>query len=1026
MDPAHKCTTCGAELVSSAFGSLCLKCLGRLGFRAETAEAAAGGRLRLGDYELLEEIARGGMGAVYRARQVSLNRLVAVKVVLQGPFSSTDFIRRFRTEAAAAAALQHPNIVPIYEVGEHDGRHFLSMEFVEGPNFAEVIREKPLPPRRAAAYLKTIAEAVEYAHQHGILHRDLKPSNVLLDPLDRPRVTDFGLAKVAHNGAEITITGQVLGSPSHMPPEQAAGKFADATPQSDVYSLGAILYQLLAGRPPFLGETIPEILLQVQNADPVPPQRLNPSVPADLQTICLKCLQKEASRRYASAQELAADLNRFLANEPIHARPVPFIERIGLWCKRRPLIAAMSAALLLAVVFGFAGILWQWRRAEVYAQRESRQRMVAEDSAARMRLNLYAADVGLAAQEIQGDDFGLARQRLDALRPKTGEPDLRGFEWYYLWNLCRGTELASLTGHEWIVTSAAFSPDGKQLATSSLDGTVRVWDWVKQQNLTTLKMATGAVMSVAFTSDGKALVTAGVSGVDVYDTKSWQCLTNFPARLASLSKAGSLLATADSSPFYFEHAGSVAIWDRGTHAMLRRFENPGRSLALSPDGRRLAVARASTGVDVFDTDSGALLRVLPTSHPVWSLNFSPDGRQLLTAGWSSDVSLWDLDGTAPPRVGLAHHLSVWSAVFSPSGKLIATTGSDQTIRLWNAATLELVGVLRGHSSEIWCAAFSPDGRTLATGGKDCAVMLWSIAPPAPLEPLPNQTSRTPVFSPDGKRMLTTKPGTDAISQLWNVENRTLMTPALGDGQPATGFSPDGTQLVVFIKDKPELQLWTTEGLDSGHRVTLQATPQDKKDFVRWGLSPEARFFFAADDAGLIRIWDAETGRLHHTIRGPQPPLRNLVLGPEGRYLAVCVQRENFARLFDCSTGHETLLGGHRDFVSGLAFSPTNALAATGSMDGTIRIWDVASGQLWASLPGHMEETTALAFSPDGRTLASLAHHESLKLWHLPTLREVFSVDLPHAGVWLQFSPDGHRLAYVTDDQKLCFLEAPSQ
>ncbi|HXP62687.1 MAG TPA: serine/threonine-protein kinase, partial [Dongiaceae bacterium] len=391
-----------------------MRCLGRLGFLSEAAQPEDGVLLRLGDYELLEEIARGGMGVVYRARQLSLDRIVALKVVLHGPFSSPDFVRRFRREAQVVAALRHPNIVAIYEVGEHHGSHFLSLEFVEGRSFAELVRPGPLPARRAANYLKLIALAMEHAHQRGVLHRDLKPSNILLDVFDQPRVTDFGLAKLVKYDSQLTVAGQVLGSPNYMAPEQAAGECPDSAPQADVYSLGAILYELLTGRPPFQGETIQSVLAQVQDAQPVLPRRLNPGVPVDLQTICLKCLQKEPARRYASAQALADDLACFLESRPILARPASSLERAWLWCRRRPLVAAMSAGLVAAVILGMAGIAWQWRQAEFHAQGEFRQRLIAELDGARMRLNLYAADVAVASQAIRNGNLGVARRTLDA------------------------------------------------------------------------------------------------------------------------------------------------------------------------------------------------------------------------------------------------------------------------------------------------------------------------------------------------------------------------------------------------------------------------------------------------------------------------------------------------------------------------------------------------------------------------------------------------------------------------------------
>jgi tRNA A-37 threonylcarbamoyl transferase component Bud32 len=352
------CARCGAQLAAFVTEGVCSACLLEQGLAPGIPDVTLP-LSRFGDYELIEEIARGGMGVVYKARQVSLGRIVAVKMILSGQFASPAEMQRFRAEARATAALQHPGIVAIHEVGEHDGLLYFSMDFIEGRDLAELIRNGPWPARRAAQCVCDLAQAIHYAHEQGVLHRDLKPSNVLIDSEGKPRVTDFGLAKRLTDsnpeaqGTELTVSGQVLGSPSFMPPEQAAGKHRGLTPASDVYSLGALLYHVLTGRPPFLADNIPATLRLVVETEPVAPRLLAPNVPCDLETICLKCLAKDPRRRYATAQDLAAELGRFLRDEPILARPLGKIARLWGWCCRKPGLAGLSTTiglLLLAVV----------------------------------------------------------------------------------------------------------------------------------------------------------------------------------------------------------------------------------------------------------------------------------------------------------------------------------------------------------------------------------------------------------------------------------------------------------------------------------------------------------------------------------------------------------------------------------------------------------------------------------------------------------------------------------------------------
>ena len=347
-----------------------------------------------GDYELLKELGRGGMGVVYKAGQLSLNRLVAVKMILSGQLASPERVARFHREAEAAANLKHPHIVAIHEVGEHNGQHYFSMDFIEGRSLSEIARERLLLPRTAARYVEQVAEAIHYAHQQGTLHRDLKPANILIDAADEPHVTDFGVAKRIEGDSDLTASGEILGTPNYMPPEQAAGRQQEVGPTSDVYSLGATLYDLLTGRPPFRAATPTATLLQVLHSEPVSPRMLNPALDRDLETICLKCLQKERSRRYASAQELAADLGRYLRGEPIHARPVGRPERFWRWCKRQPVVAGLIAAVAVTLVAGTIV-------SSVFAVSENAQKKRADEKALQAAESLVNAVLTAPADTVQ-------------------------------------------------------------------------------------------------------------------------------------------------------------------------------------------------------------------------------------------------------------------------------------------------------------------------------------------------------------------------------------------------------------------------------------------------------------------------------------------------------------------------------------------------------------------------------------------------------------------------------------------------
>ncbi|QEH34644.1 Serine/threonine-protein kinase PrkC [Aquisphaera giovannonii] len=396
-------------------------------------EWPGGVRVRyIGDYELQGVLGRGGMGVVYRARQVSLNRPVALKMIRDGELAGPDDLRRFRNEAEAVAALDHPRIVPIYEVGEHDGRNYFSMKLVDGLSLEARLGDLGPDPAAAARLVAAAAEAVDHAHRRGILHRDLKPANILIDRDGTPHVTDFGLARRIEDGPGLTASGAILGTPSYMAPEQSYGVRAAVTTASDVYGLGAVLYALLTGRAPFGGDSVYDTLRMVREAPPEPPRRLNPRVPRDLEIIALKCLEKEPRRRYASAQALADDLGRWLRGEPIEARPVGVAVRLAMWCRRRPAIAGLSAALAVVAAAGLVFGTSQYRAALDNAEAASRNESAARGRSAELavvnrslvasrdelRRNLYVADMTVANIDRENRQFGRMSDLLDRQVPR--------------------------------------------------------------------------------------------------------------------------------------------------------------------------------------------------------------------------------------------------------------------------------------------------------------------------------------------------------------------------------------------------------------------------------------------------------------------------------------------------------------------------------------------------------------------------------------------------------------------------------
>ena len=1094
------CSSCGAELPSDAPKGFCPSCLYRLGFSGSVNGSIADPwgaahnpspsadvqalppNRSFGDYELLERIGDGGMGVVYKACQKSLNRIVALKLLLLGPHAPPESVKRFRAEAVSTAALQQPNIVAIHEVGFSQGQYFIAMDYVEGRPLSELIRGTPLPPGRAARYLKTIAEAIHYAHERGILHRDLKPANVLIDASDQPRVTDFGLAKQLASASqttpdsELTVTGQVLGSPNYMPPEQAGGR-RTLSRRTDVYALGAILYHTLTGRPPYLGDGLADIVQQVLHTDPVAPRLLNGALPRDVETICLKCLEKEPAKRYSTAQAMADELDRFLKGQPILARPLGAVGKTCRWCRCNPRLAGALGLALVSMALGFTGVSWQWRRAETQRQRAESGELLA-------RRNAYAADMKEVQRTLEENDLGQALEILNRHRPAgRSEGDLRGWEWRYFWGRCQSDPHTVLCRGSNSVSALAFSADGKWLAVRRSDGAVSLWDALARAPVLELPgRLWGTHKALALSSHGSLLAWAstdegGKPAIRLWDWRARKDIANLPHSEPIVSVAFSpdaaMLATLD-------YGGMVRVWDFGSNQIVLSFRTERNdvysdfavareaaaspvtnwangpsapvplqprtrygtaslwadhygSVLFSPDGRLLVVGEAAPRLRLRNLITGeeTIIEVAAPADAITALAFSPDSKQLAGACGvaDNDVHLWDLATGLETR--LAGH-TAWIAglAFSPDGRELVSAGADQSIRLWEVSRKRERKRFRSNTDEIWAVAWSPDGRYFATGAKDGSVRLWDPATDPrqfTYKVLPSQSYFwEPAFLPDSQSFLTALRPDGRIVR-WNattlLEIETL--PWLGTNHTCLAFSSDNRWLALG-DSAGNVQVW-----DYRARLCVTNLVIPQASVMAVFFSPRDRFLacgaFAAGRVTVGKIWAVEGWR-ELSLEGID--LRHCteaVFSPDERTLAVGYLDKG-AAWWDLATrklrASFAAPGGGGPVV---AFSPNGARFAAASFSGLMTVWEGATQRSRSIGRAYSNGLNDLIFSLDGRRLVAIGTSPKgvLKLWDNETGREVAAFPTPldwfcHLG----FSPDGNTLFATSLEGSVLFWHAP--
>jgi WD40 repeat protein/serine/threonine protein kinase len=1032
---------------------------------------------RLGEYRLLREVGRGGMGIVYEAEQESLGRRVALKVLPAGIGLRPHLLERFRRETRAAARLHHTNIVPVFAVGEEGGVHYYAMQLIRGRGLDRVLRElrgeagegetgglpstlslaeglrngraegvpgsaagPPAPEDRSrgreyfrsvAGIIAQAADALAHAHAQGVLHRDVKPANLLLDAQGTVWLTDFGLAR-ADDMEELTATGDLVGTLRYLAPERFRGQ-ADA--RSDLYALGLILYELLTLRPAHDATGREALVQQVLQAEPVRPRLLEPAVPRDLETIALHCLHREPQRRYAAAQELADDLRRFQGGEPVRAKAVGLVGRGLLWARRRPALAGLLllVGLLAMLTTGALVVLgvreWYSRQLESARDAAVQAREQAETDRDRKQQAVYLTRILLAQREWRENNVARARDLL-GLCP---EP-LRNWEWHYLNTLCHG-DVRTLGGGSAPVHGLAVSPDGGLLAAGDAVGLVRVWDAATGRELQSIPGKGHSVWNLAFRPDGKYLAWAVTDGtVHVWDLAAGREVLVFEALKGALlalafSPDGKHLATAGFGP--------VRIWDAATGREVRALTGPddfSSAVAYSPDGKHLAAPLADGSVRLWVATTGQLLHTLPDEHGHRAvLSFSPTDKRLASAGMDGSVKVWN---TATGKLAFTlqgHAGEIGGVRYSPDGKRLATAGQDRTVRVWDAVTGRPLWVYQGHVHLVNGVAWFPDGTRLVSCGHDRDVKVWdaTVHPevrslrPAQLRPGPKGgDARGVAFSPDGRRLAA--PWGDRTLRVWDTGTwKEVLRADCDDCQfICAAWSPDGARLAAGT-DR------TVEVRDAASGRRLLALTGHTGTITSVAFSPDGVRLASASRDKTVKVWALATGSEERALRGHERDVEAVAFSPDGRTLA-SGGLDGTIRLWRADTGEPlaSLRCPEGSPILTLAFNHDGTrLASAGtddanSLNHTVRVWDVVSGREEHILRGHTGLVNSVAFAPDGRRLASASWDVTVKVWDLMLGEEILRLPVRSTNLRLAFSPDSTRLAAADGSEVLIWEARP--